>query len=137
MAQIVHTKPGPLRQGASISQPYTPQDIDVLQSSEDFCQASSRRNKHSSSLTRVKSSRTLPLSIVPPDYSTINTSSISDDWVKREQPKARALDIHKRDMRQVTPLGKLKRGSSALEGSVQNNSDLVLVSNIPTDLGSC
>ncbi len=45
--------------------------------------------------------------------------------------------MHKRDVRQVTPLGKLKRGSSAIERSVQDNSDLVLVSNIPTDLGSC
>ncbi len=72
-----------------------------------------------------------------PDYSAINTSNISDDWVKQGQPKTRVVETYKRDMRQVTPLGKLKRGSSALEGSVQDNSDLVLVSNIPTNLGSC
>ncbi len=45
--------------------------------------------------------------------------------------------MHKRDVRQFIPLEKLKRGSSALKGSIKDNSDLVLVSNIPTDLGSC
>ncbi len=74
---------------------------------------------------------------MPLDYSAINNSSISDNWVKRGQPKTRIVEVHKRDVRQITPLRKLKRGSSALEGSVQDNSDLVLVSNIPTDLGSC
>ncbi len=137
VAKTIHTKPGPLRQDVSITQPYTPQDINILQSSGDFGQASSRRDKLSSSLARIKSSPELPPSIVPPDYSAINTSSISDDWVKRGQPKARDVEAHKRDVRQVTPLGKLKRGSSALEGSVQDNSDLVLVRNIPIDLGSC
>ncbi len=137
MAKTIHTKPGPLRQDALITQPYTPQDIDVLQSSGDFGQASSRRDKHSSFFARVKSSPGLPPSIVPLDYSAINPSSISDDWVKRGQPKTRIVEAHKRDMRQVTLLGRLKCGSSALEGSVQNNSDLVLVSNIPTNLGSC
>ncbi len=57
--------------------------------------------------------------------------------MKRGQPKARVVEAHKRDVRQVIPLEKLKRESSALEGSVQDNLDLVLVSNIPTDLGSC
>ncbi len=82
MAKTIHTKLGPLRQDSSITQPYTLQDIDVLQSSGDFSQASSRRDKLFSSLARVKSSPGLLPSIVPPDYSAINTSSISDDWVK-------------------------------------------------------
>ncbi len=82
VAKTVYTKPGPLRQGASITQPCRPQDVDVLQSSGDFGQASSRRDKHSSSLARVKSSLELPPSIVPPNYSAINTSGISDDWMK-------------------------------------------------------
>ncbi len=55
--------------------------------------------------------------------------------MKRGQLK-RAIEAHKRDVRQVSLLRKLKRGSSALEGSIQDNSDLVLVNNIPTDLGS-
>ncbi len=133
VSKTIHTKPGSLRQDASITQPCTPQDVDVLQSSRDFGQATSKRDKHSSSLARVKSFPGLPPSIVPPDYSAINTSNISDDWVKRGQPKARVVKAHKRDVRQVTPMGKLKRRSSAVEGSVQDNSDLVLVSNIPTD----
>ncbi len=58
------------------------------------------------------------LHIVPLGYSAINTSSISDNWVKWGQPKARVVEAHKRDVRQVTSLGKLKRGSSALEGFV-------------------
>ncbi len=74
---------------------------------------------------------------MPPDYSAINTNSISVDWLKRGQSKARAVEAHKRDVKQVTPLEKLKRRSLVLEGSVQYNSDLVLVSNISTDLGSC
>ncbi len=83
VVKTIHTKPRPLRQDVSITQPYTPQDVDVLQSSGDFNQASSRRDKHFSALARVKSSLGLPPSIMPPDYSAINTSSISDDWVKR------------------------------------------------------
>ncbi len=86
VAKTIHTKPGPLKQDASITQPCTPQDVDVLQSSGDFGQASSRRDKLASSLARVKSSPGLPPSIVPPDYSAINTSSICDDWVKHGQP---------------------------------------------------
>ncbi len=74
---------------------------------------------------------------MPPDYSAINTSSISDDWIKQGQPKVRAIKIYKRDVRQISLLRNLKRGSLALEGSIQDNSDLWLVSNIPTDLGSC
>ncbi len=99
VAKTIHTKPGPLRQDASITQLCTLQDVDVLQSSGDFGQASSRRDKLSSSLARVKSSSGLPPNIVPPDYSAINTSSISDDWVKRGQPKARVVEAHKRDVR--------------------------------------
>ncbi len=137
VAKTIHIKPGSLRQDVLITQPCIPQDVNVLQSSGDFGQAFSRRDKHFSSLARVKSSPGLPPNIVPPDYSAINTSSISVDWVKRGHPKARVVEAHKRDVRQVTLLGKLKRGSLALEGSVQNNSDLVLVSNISTDLGSC
>ncbi len=57
--------------------------------------------------------------------------------MKQGQPKVRAVEAHKRDVRQVTLLGKLKCKSSALERSVQDNSDLVLISNIPTDLGNC
>ncbi len=95
-----------------------PQDIDVLQSSRDFSQASSRRDKHFSTLARVKLSPRLLPSIVPPDYSAINTSSISDDWVKQGQAKASIVEVHKIDVRQVTSLGKLKRESLALEGSI-------------------
>ncbi len=137
VAKIIYTKPGPLRQDVLITQLCMPQDVDILQSSKDFGQASSRRDKYSTSLTRVKSSPGLPPSIVSSDYSAINTSSIGDDWVKQGQPKARAVEVHKRDMRQTIPLEKLKRGSSALVVSVQDNSDLVLVNNIPTNLGNC
>ncbi len=74
---------------------------------------------------------------MPSDYSPINTSSISNDWMKREQPK-RVVEAYERDIRQVIPLlKKLKRGSLDLEESVQDNSNLVLVSNIHIHLGSC
>ncbi len=36
VAKTIHTKPAPLRQDASIIQPCTPQNLDVLQSSGDF-----------------------------------------------------------------------------------------------------
>ncbi len=95
-----------------------PQDVDVLQSSGDFSQASSKKEKHFCFLVRVKSSPRLPPSIVPLDHSIINTNSMCDNWMKREQPKTRAVEAHKRDARQVTALEKLKRGSSALEKSI-------------------
>lgn len=83
------------------------------------------------------------------DYSAINIISISN--IKRE--RVSAIEADWRDVRQVTLLGKLKRGSLALEkqvtlleklkreslaleGSVQDDLDLVLVSNLPTDLGN-
>ncbi len=64
VAKTIHTKPGPLRQDVSITQLCTSQDVNVLQSSGDFGQASSRRDKHSGSFARVKSSPGLPPSIV-------------------------------------------------------------------------
>ncbi len=90
VAKTIYTKPGPLKQDTSITQLCTPQEVDILQSLGDFGQVSNRKDKHSSSLTRVKSSPKLSPNIVLPDYSAINTSSISNDWVKRGQPKARA-----------------------------------------------
>lgn len=137
VANTINTKPEPLRQGAPITKLCMPQHVDILQLSEDFSQASNKRNKHSSSSTSVKLSPGLPSSIVPSDYSIINTSNISDDQVKWEQLKARVVEAYKRDIRQVTPLGKQKRRSLALKRSIQNNLDLVLVNNILIDLDSC
>lgn len=118
MAITVYINLGPLKQSVSITQLCMLQDIDVLQLSKDFSQVSSKRDKHFSSPVRVKSSFGLPPSIVPLDYSTINTSGISNDWVKQEQPKARAIGAHKEYIRQSTLLGKLKHRSLALERSV-------------------
>ncbi len=75
------------------------QDVNVFQLSGNFDQIFSKRDKYSSSSTRVKSSSKLSSNIVPPDYSAINISSISDNWVKRGQPKVRAVEVYKRDMR--------------------------------------
>ncbi len=54
-------------------------NVNVLQLSKDFGQASSRRDKHFSSFAKVKLSPRLPPSIVPLDYSAINTSCIGND----------------------------------------------------------
>ena len=112
VAKTVHTKPGLLKQGALITQLCMPQDVNILQVSENFGKASSRKDKLFSSFTRVKSSPRLPPNIVPLDYFTINSSNISNDWVKQEEPKARTIEVHKRDVKQITLLGKLKYGSS-------------------------
>lgn len=51
--------------------------------------------------------------------------------------KANAIESHKRDLRQVSPLRNLKYESSALKSSIQDKTSLILVSNLPTDSGSC
>lgn len=79
VAKIVYIKPWPLRQSASITQPYILQNINILQLSGNFDQVSSRKDKHSSFFVKVKSCSWLPPSIVPLNYFIINTSSISDN----------------------------------------------------------
>lgn len=66
-------------------------------------------------------------------------SIIKTDWKDMKQVtllgklKGKSLVLK----RQVTLLEKLKRKSLALEKSIQNNLDLVLISNLPAALSSC
>lgn len=74
--------------------------------------------------------------ILPLNYSAIHTNSINNDFVKREYPKARTIEMYKRDIKQVISLGKLKYRNLALKKFIQDNSDSVFVNNIFTYLGS-
>lgn len=62
------------------------------------------------------------------DYTAINIKNISD--VKRSRTKASAVEAYKRDIKQHTLLKKLKHKSLALEVSLLDNTDLILVSNL-------
>ena len=72
---------------------------------------------------------------MPLDYSAINTKNISN--VKQKWSKTNAIGIYKKDIRQITLLKKLKYKRLTLKKSIQNNSNLVLVSNLSIDLGNC
>lgn len=94
----------------------------MIQSRVTLLHAASKEDEQSSLPAREKLSSGLPPSMMPLEHSAINTSSIIDNtassWVKQRWPKTSAIGAHKGDLRQVTPLGKLKDESSVLDGSI-------------------
>lgn len=85
--------------------------------SGNFSQAASWKNEHSSPFVRIKSFLRVPLSIVSSEH-------IESSLMKQERPKTRAVTVPKRDIRWVTLFEELKHESFALDGFVQDNSDL-------------
>lgn len=133
MVKTVHIKSGLLKQSASIMQLYMLQNENILQLSKNFGQADNKEDEQLSSSASEKSSPRLSQSIVPINYFANSTRNISN--IKWWQAKASIVVTYKRDVKQIIPLEKLKRESLALEKSIQDNSDLVLVRRLLADLG--
>lgn len=77
----------------------------------------------------------MPSSILPVDFSDISSKSISD--VNGGCPKISTVGAYKKNLRQITPLENLKYINLAFKKSVQNDSNLVIINNLPIDLASC
>lgn len=57
--------------------------------------------------------------------------------MKCKQIKISTVESNKRDLKQIIPLEKLKYRNLALERSIQDNTNLVLVSNLSPNLNNC
>ena len=62
-------------------------------------------------------------------YSCIS-NDIKSFWVKQKQLQTNTIKVYKRNIKQVIPIKKLKSKSFALDKSIQDNLDLILVSNL-------